>query len=55
MANAKYSAEDLKLETENIEYAGGLNKVSSGENNAPEAIIVTEEDVSPPPTSTTDQ
>lgn len=45
MANAKYSAEDLKLETENIEYAGGLKKVSTVDANAPVAVIVTEEDV----------
>lgn len=46
MATTKYSAEDLKLETENMEYAGDLKKVASGDANAPEAVIVTEEDVS---------
>jgi hypothetical protein len=44
MADAKYSAEDLKMESENVEYAGDLKKVSSGD--APDAVIVTEEDVS---------
>lgn len=46
MADTKYSAEDLKLESENVEYAGGLKKVSSGAS-VPEPVVVTEEDVSP--------
>ncbi|KAI5451875.1 hypothetical protein NCC49_001177 [Naganishia albida] len=43
MADTKYSAEDLKLESENVEYAGGLKKVSSGAS-VPEPVVVTEED-----------
>lgn len=48
MAATKYSTEDLKLETENIEYAGDLKKVASGQAGATETVIVTEEDVSTP-------
>lgn len=48
MTDKKYSTEDLKLETENIEYAGDLKKVASGQAGATETVIVTEEDVSTP-------
>jgi hypothetical protein len=47
MAQKTNSLEDVKLHTENIEYAGDLKQVDSvdGGGNAP-AVIVTEEDVS---------
>jgi hypothetical protein len=47
MAQKTNSLEDVKLHTENIEYAGDLKQVDSvdGGDNAP-AVIVTEEDVS---------
>jgi hypothetical protein len=47
MATRTYSAEDLKLETENIEYAPDLKHDATEDANATPAVIVTEEDVSP--------
>jgi hypothetical protein len=47
MAQKSNSVEDMKIQTENIEYAGDLKRVDSvdGGDNAP-TVIVTEEDVS---------
>lgn len=44
MAQKVNSMDDIKLQTENIEYAGDLSKVDSGNEAAP-TVIVTEEDV----------
>jgi hypothetical protein len=48
MATRKFSADDIKLDTENIEYAGDLKQVDSAHagDAATETIVVTEEDVS---------
>ena len=45
MALKSTSMEDVKLQTENIEYAGDLGKVD-GIDGATPTVIVTEEDVS---------
>lgn len=48
MAARKFSADDIKLDTENVEYAGDLKQVDSAHaaDAATETIVVTEEDVS---------
>ena len=45
MAHKSNSVEDIKLQSENIEYANDLKQVDSANGEAP-AVIVTEEDVS---------
>lgn len=45
MAQKSHSVEDIKLQTENIEYAEDLKRVDSADGAAP-TVIVTEEDVS---------